>query len=31
MNRKIEAVFDALGLHLLRIRKMVKAVKKSAR
>ena len=31
MNRKIEAVFDGLGLHLLRIRKMVKAVKKSAR
>ena len=30
MNRKIEAIFDALGLHLLRIRKMVKAVKKSA-
>jgi hypothetical protein len=30
MNRKIESVLDAFGLHLLRIRKIVKAVKKSA-
>jgi hypothetical protein len=31
MNHKIEAVFDAFNLHLLRIRKMVKAVKIAAR
>lgn len=31
MNRKVEAAFDALNLHLLRIRRIVKAVKKAAK
>ena len=31
MNRKFEAVFDAFNLHLLRIRKLVRAVRMAAR